>query len=204
MWSGIRTFADCMHLLSFVIIIYKLVSQRNCKGVSLKTQEIYLVVFCSRYLDLFFYYISFYNTFMKISFITCTVIIIYLIRLRPGISETYSKDDDDLPHHYLFLFAFIAALIVHTQFSWWEMTWSFSLWLEAVAIFPQINVLTKLGGAEAFILHYIAALGSYRFFYILFWAYRYSTDGYICWTSVLSGILQVALYVDFFVLYIKK
>ena len=81
MWSGIRTFADCMHLLSFIIIIYKLVSQRNAKGVSLKTQEIYLVVFCSRYLDLFFYYISFYNTFMKVSFITCTVVIIYLIRL---------------------------------------------------------------------------------------------------------------------------
>ena len=69
---------------------------------------------------------------------------------------------------------------------------------------PQINIITKFGGAEPFILHYIAALGSYRFFYILFWAYRYSVEGYVCWTSVLSGILQVALYTDYFVLYIKN
>ena len=84
------------------------------------------------------------------------------------------------------------------------MIWSFSLWLEAVAIMPQINILSRFGGAERFTLHYIAALGSYRFFYILFWIYRYCVEGYICWTSVLSGVLQTALYVDFFILYLKK
>lgn len=84
------------------------------------------------------------------------------------------------------------------------MTWSFSLWLESVAIMPQINILSKFGGADSFILHYIAALGSYRFFYILWWAYRYSVEGFVCWTSVLAGLLQVALYIDFFVLYVKN
>jgi ER lumen protein retaining receptor len=108
-----------------------------------------------------------------------------------------------MPHQYLIVFAAIFALLIHTELSWWELLWSFSLWLEAVAIMPQINILTKNNEAEAFTLHYIAALGSYRFFYILFWVYRYSSEGFVCWTSVLSGILQVALYVDFFVLYIK-
>jgi ER lumen protein retaining receptor len=96
------------------------------------------------------------------------------------------------------------TLIIHTQFSPWEMTWSFSLWLESVAIMPQINILSKFGGADSFILHYIACLGSYRFFYILWWAYRYSVEGFVCWTSVLAGLLQVALYIDFFVLYVKN
>jgi ER lumen protein retaining receptor len=105
---------------------------------------------------------------------------------------------------YCFLFALLASLLIHTEFSLWEMTWSFSLWLEAVAILPQINILNKYGGAEAFTLHYIAALGSYRFFYILFWAYRYTVESYICWTSVIAAVLQVALYVDFFILYIRK
>lgn len=92
MWSGIRTFADIMHLLSFVIILYKLITQRNCKGVSLKTQEIYLIVFCSRYLDLFMYYINFYNTFMKVAFISSTILIIYLMRLkRPICDVSYYK-----------------------------------------------------------------------------------------------------------------
>jgi len=47
--------------------------------------------------------------------------------------------------------------------------------------------------------HYVFALGSYRGFYLLNWIYRYCTeDDYqqrIVW---LSGIVQTALYCDFF------
>ena len=89
MWSGIRTFADLMHLLSFIIIIYKLLSQRNCKSVSLKTQEVYLVVFCARYLDLFMYFINLYNTTMKIAFISATALIIYIMRFKRPISDVF-------------------------------------------------------------------------------------------------------------------
>ena len=102
------------------------------------------------------------------------------------------------------MFAAVLALLIHTEFTLWELTWSFSLWLEAVAIMPQINILSKLGGAEAFTLHYIAALGSYRFFYIIFWIYRYVVEGTLCWTSIFAGVFQAALYIDFFVLYIRK
>lgn len=42
----------------------------------------YLIVFCVRYLDLFMYFISLYNTFMKIFFISSTAFIIYLMRYK--------------------------------------------------------------------------------------------------------------------------
>ena len=51
-------------------------------GLSCKTQELYLLVFCIRYLDLFMYFISLYNTFMKIFFISSTAFIIYLMRYK--------------------------------------------------------------------------------------------------------------------------
>jgi len=51
-------------------------------GLSCKTQELYLIVFCVRYLDLFMYFISMYNTFMKIFFISSTAFIIYLMRYK--------------------------------------------------------------------------------------------------------------------------
>ena len=51
-------------------------------GLSCKTQELYLIVFCVRYLDLFMYFISLYNTFMKIFFISSTAFIIYLMRYK--------------------------------------------------------------------------------------------------------------------------
>lgn len=49
-------------------------------GLSCKTQEIYLMVFLIRYMDLFMYFISVYNTVMKIFFITSTAFIIYMMR----------------------------------------------------------------------------------------------------------------------------
>lgn len=84
------------------------------------------------------------------------------------------------------------------------MTWSFSLWLESVAIMPQIAILSKNNGVETFTSHYIAALGAYRFFYILNWIYRYYHEKYYCWTSIITGIVQVLLYADFFWLYLRK
>ena len=42
----------------------------------------YLLVFCVRYMDLFMYYISMYNTCMKIFFIASTAFVIYLMRYK--------------------------------------------------------------------------------------------------------------------------
>ncbi len=86
----------------------------------------------------------------------------------------------------------------------WELTWSFSLWLEAVAVIPQISILNKTTKVEPFTAHYIASLGTYRFFYIINWIYRYYTEHVYCWTSIITGILQSLLYADFLYLYFRK
>ena len=96
------------------------------------------------------------------------------------------------------------TLIINKNYTLWGLIWSFSLWLESVAVFPQISIIAKTNGFFSYTAHYLAALGSYRFFYILLWIYRYIKQGRILWVSVLSGILQVLLYVDFFYLYIKN
>jgi ER lumen protein retaining receptor len=46
------------HLLSFVVLLLKIHATKNCAGVSLKTQELYALVFMTRYLDLFTSFIS--------------------------------------------------------------------------------------------------------------------------------------------------
>jgi len=51
--------------------------------------------------------------------------------------------------------------------------WSFSIFLEAVAILPQLFLLQRTGEAETITTHYLAALGAYRAFYIPNWIYRY-------------------------------
>ena len=205
MVNAIQLVGDSLHLLSFIIIIYKIYKDKSCKGVSAKTFEIYLLVFCTRYLDLFMYFISIYNTSMKILFIGASAFILYLMNFKDPYRSTYDrKNEDTFPHIYLIPFALIMTLFIHNNFSLWGLIWSFSLWLESVAVFPQISIIAKTNGTFTYTAHYLAALGSYRFFYILLWIYRYIKEGRVLWVSVFSGILQVLLYVDFFYLYIKN
>ena len=139
-------------------------------GISCKTQEIFLVVFCTRYLDLFTTFISPYNTFMKIFYISATALTIYLMRVRKPFCSTYDSLSDSFPHFITLLPAAIVLTVVcHIGTDWWELILSFSLWLEAVAFVPQIVMLNKIKEIENMTSHYIACLGLYRFFYILNW-----------------------------------
>lgn len=62
----IRLVADVLHLVAIAALLYKVHRSKNAAGLSLKTQALYLAVFCCRYMDLFFYFISLYNTVMKV------------------------------------------------------------------------------------------------------------------------------------------
>ena len=46
------------HLLSIIVLLLKIHATKSCAGVSLKTQELYALIFCMRYLDLFFNFIK--------------------------------------------------------------------------------------------------------------------------------------------------
>lgn len=66
----------------------------------------------------------------------------------------------------------LLALIFNYEYSPFELVWSFSIWLESVAILPQLFMLQRTGQAEAITTHYLAALGLYRGLYIPNWIYR--------------------------------
>jgi ER lumen protein retaining receptor len=85
------------------------------------------------------------------------------------------------------------------------MLWAFSLWLEAVAILPQLFMLQRTGEAETITTHYLFALGIYRALYIPNWIWRYfAENGYWDPIPVLAGIIQTVLYSDFFWIYYTK
>lgn len=94
--------ADLSHLASICILIHKIVTSRSCRGmhfivytlyvcflslvpigISFKTQVLYVVVFVTRYLDLFLgERVSLYNTAMKLFFIGSSGYILYLMKVR--------------------------------------------------------------------------------------------------------------------------
>ncbi|KAJ4869225.1 ER lumen protein retaining receptor protein [Raphanus sativus] len=54
--------------------------------------------------------------------------------------------------------------------------WAFSIYLEAVAILPQLVLLQRSGNVDNLTGQYVLFLGAYRGLYIVNWIYRYFTE----------------------------
>eukprot|EP01012_Entosiphon_sulcatum_P040656 TRINITY_DN54349_c0_g1_i1.p1 TRINITY_DN54349_c0_g1~~TRINITY_DN54349_c0_g1_i1.p1 ORF type:complete len:212 (-),score=37.86 TRINITY_DN54349_c0_g1_i1:147-782(-) len=199
--NAFRLIGDMMHLVSILLLLWKMLTQRSCAGLSLKSQMLYAIVFSTRYLDLY-HFISIYNTAMKLFFLLTSYHIVFLIRAR--FRASYDQKNDTFRVRYLIVPCLILALLFHRKFDVLEICWSFSEFLESVAILPQLFLLQRTGSAETLTSHYLFALGGYRFFYILNWIYRYYMEGKTNWISWISGSLQTLLYADFFYHYLTK
>jgi ER lumen protein retaining receptor len=91
---------------------------------------------------------------------------------RADFRPTQDASLDTFKLTYLLPPVAVFALLFNYNYSPFELTWSFSIWLESVAILPQLFMLQRTGEAEAITTHYLAALGLYRGLYIPNWMYR--------------------------------
>ncbi|GMI50586.1 hypothetical protein ScalyP_jg4260 [Parmales sp. scaly parma] len=203
-----RLLGDMSHVFSMIILLLRLRVAKNAAGISLRTHELFLLVFVTRYLDLFTTYYSLYNSCMKILYIGVTGSIVYMIRYQQPICSTYDKTQDTFLH-WKFLVAPCAVLAVLTNvfvegFNPLELLWVFSIYLEAVSILPQLVVLQRYREVENLTGHYIFFLGAYRALYIVNWVWRSYHEKYYVhhWVVYACGVFQTLLYADFFYYYV--
>lgn len=137
-----RFFGDLSHLASIFILLYAIETNRSTNGLSLKTQILYVVVYFTRYLDLFTKFYSLYNTSLKLVFIASSIYTVYVMVYK--YKKPIQENIDNFPLKYLIGGAILASLIFTHKYSIGEIVWSFSLWLEAVSILPQLYILQKL------------------------------------------------------------
>ena len=131
----------------------------------------------------------------------------YLITLKEPIASTYDRRADSFFLPYLLVPVALLALLTTASYHPVEVLWTFSLYLEAVAIVPQLLVIHALakdqnGFVDALTSDYVFTLGGYRAFYLLNWVYRFFTEEhYRNWVSWSAGLLQTVIYCDFFYYY---
>jgi len=184
-----RYLGDCAHIVSFILLLHKIVRGKSAAGISLRTQEMYAgarhpapgaaraqalrpdlvqpppparhaqarppqphppclvaVVFATRYIDLLWNFSSAYNYLLKLLFIGASAAIVYFIRYGAPQKATYNAEEDSFPVQYLLAPCAVLGVIVNQDHtSWFEMLWAFSIYLEAVAILPQLFLLQKQG-----------------------------------------------------------
>lgn len=215
-----RLAGDMSHLIAILLLLWKMWKSRSVAGISGKSQILFALVFSTRYLDLFLVFVSLYNSTMKVLYVAATYATLYLVYLK--FRSTYQRSQDTFRIEFLILPAIALALLINHQFAVVEVSkttlesvantndlflqvfWTFSIYLEAVAIMPQLFMLSKTGEAETITTHYLFFLGLYRALYIFNWAYRYAVEDHIDLIAVIAGIVQTILYCDFFYLYVKK
>lgn len=173
-----------------------------------------------------------YNWILKIGFIGASVAIVYFMRYGAPQKATYNAEQDAFPIQYLIGPCLLVGMILNQDhYSPFEIIWAFSVYLEAVAILPQLFLLQKLGEVrpmrtapppsrhrhsrrsrrrrraqvENLTSHYVFALGAYRGLYLLNWIYRYMTeDDYVQRIVWIAGVVQTGLYCDFFYHYYES
>ncbi|BBH01009.1 ER lumen protein retaining receptor family protein [Prunus dulcis] len=151
------------------------------------TQELYVLVFLSRYLDLFTNFVSVYNTVMKLVFIGSSLAIVWCMRMHKVVKRSYNKELDTFRHDFSWGMLCVGPPYprgIHiSRGDIIDVLWAFSIYLEAVSILPQ----------------------AYRALYILNWIYRYFTEPkFGRWIACIAGLVQTALYGDFFYYYFRS
>uniref|UniRef100_A0A3Q2KXL6 ER lumen protein-retaining receptor n=3 Tax=Equus TaxID=9789 RepID=A0A3Q2KXL6_HORSE len=197
-----RILGDLSHLLAMILLLGKIWRSKCCAGISGKSQILFALVFTTRYLDLFTNFISIYNTVMKVVFLLCAYVTVYMIYGK--FRKTFDSENDTFRLEFLLVPVIGLSFLENYNFTPLEILWTFSIYLESVAILPQLFMISKTGEAETITTHYLFFLGLYRALYLANWIRRYQTENFYDQIAVVSGVVQTIFYCDFFYLYVTK
>ncbi|KAG5938121.1 hypothetical protein E4U59_003995 [Claviceps monticola] len=195
-----RILGDLSHLASKGILVVSIHRNRSAEGVSLITQGLYAVVFCTRYLDLFREKYL-WNFLFKIVYILSSLYIIGIMQWmfpRSRERELSWKMGAGVLTIAAVLAPFMMMLF-EKKWTFRTLMWVFSEILESGCVLPQLLLLRQTTVPTVINSFYLLALGSYRALYILNWFVREfdvnqrKPDA----VAVMFGCIQTALYVDF-------
>ncbi|XP_022171841.1 malate dehydrogenase, cytoplasmic-like [Myzus persicae] len=188
--NGYRLCGDMVHLLAFLMLPVAMWRTKSCAGISAKCQILFALVFSARYIDLFTYYVSLYNSVMKVVFLLSSYGTLYLMFYT--FKTTYDYKHDRFRILYLISPALLISFCIVNVYTIMEFLWTFSVVLESVAIVPQL-LMSRTSKDKSIIPYYLFALGSYKALYLLNWIYRYNECDFFDPILIVAGIVETII-----------
>jgi hypothetical protein len=219
-----------MRCFGLCLLNYKIWSTNSVKGISVKSFEAYAIVFSMRLLSIFRHqgYLPFdksgdwFYHFVELMSLAATLLIIYAA-FKP-LLPTYDAKNDKFGHHivdnqygvvYIVVPAVFLAIFFHPNLNrefLADTAWTTSMYLEAVAMVPQLYMFQKSSGDDGGVIetltgHMVFALSFARVFELLFWlgshhelvdSSGWRLSGYLV---LLSQLGHLAIMGDFFYYY---
>ena len=208
---------------AFVIILLKVTDRQNVSGLSANTLICYSILLFARLTSTLFYpgYLPndssgswLYQLSDIISMLICCLLI-YLLYFKYRETSDLILDNK-IPFYFLVVPSYLLAMFVKSNLNnnfFCDTNWAFSMYLETVAIFPQILLFTiKKGQIEKFTSHFVALCGLNRLFSLIFWCDTYDElnhsesffGAYIGYFIIGAQILQLLIMADYYYLYFKS
>lgn len=182
-FSFLLTLSSIVSMFSFGLVAMKIESGRSVQGVSLKMMECYILIFFGRLCAIvpFEGYLPFDKSGDWL-YQACEAVglclagsIVYACRVR--YQHTYSPHTDNLYHLWLIVPALAMSLVFHPNLNNFlpsDIAWAFALYLESVAVVPQLFMFCKEGKAQEHTSHFLAAQALAKLMSFIFWASSFS------------------------------
>ena len=225
-FSFLIVLSSLVQMLSFVIILFKVISYESCSGLSYNTALCYTIILASRLTSTLFYhgYLpsdeagDWFYQLTEIITLICSVVLLYIMKGK--YYDTYDSQHDSLDFKYFVFPSLGVALLVHTSLNrnlLTDVMWTFSMYLETAAIVPQLVLFhSKKGQIEKYTSHFVALQGLSRLCSLLFWWDTYSElndtqtnsysllQEYCGYMVIASQVIQLVLMIDYYYFYFKS
>ncbi|KZV20137.1 hypothetical protein F511_00994 [Dorcoceras hygrometricum] len=206
--------AEAAHAIGISLLIYKLTQEKTCAGLSLKSQELTAMFLAARlYCSLVMEYDI--HTLLDLATLATTLWVVYVIRFK--LNSSYMDDEDTFALYHVVIPCLLLSVAIHPSTQHHVMNrilWAFCVYLEAVSVLPQLNLMQNTKIVEPFTAHYVFALGVSRFLSCAHWVVQVldtqgrllTALGYGLWPSMVlvSEIIQTFILVDFCYYYVKS
>ncbi|KAI8833571.1 ER lumen protein retaining receptor-domain-containing protein [Chytridium lagenaria] len=175
---------------------------RSAVGISIKTQILYFLLFLARYGNVFWTFSSTSDVALKLVYIGLAFYVVYLM-VNPTVRVGDIKKDA-FPYEIIIGISFVLAVSSGLWFgsSVSEILESFSMYMESVAIVPQLTFTYQTRQKGNLGPEYLLVLGIYRLARIFSRLLMFFTGVPLDWVAVVFGLVGVGFYVDMVYVYL--
>jgi len=221
-FSAIITLAAAIQAFGFCLLRMQVKNQNGVQGISSRTLQMYVAAYLFRP-----YSTLQYNGYLPVDrsgdyiyqmcdFVALGVVFSLLYACHSKHEQSYEKEHDSCQIYAFLVGAFVLSCFIHPHLNNRtipDIAWTTALYMEAVAMVPQLWMMTKKGGeVDALSSHYIACVFISRLLMMAFWVNSYpelTPKGGESYNWPGMGVmgaqmLQVVIFGDFMYMYVKS
>jgi len=219
-FSAVITLGAAVQCLGFCLLRLKIRQQRGAMGISSRALQMFMLTYVFRLYSTLQYngYLPVDRTgdwvYQACEFCALAVCVSVLVSVHSQHESTYEKENDTCAIVPFVVGCLVLSMLVHPSLNNRripDMAWTAALYLESVAMVPQLYMMTKKGGeVESLASHYIACVFVSRLLMMSFWINSYpelkpkGADFNLPGYGVMGAqALQVVLFGDFMWYYVK-